>query len=365
MRESLAKWGGGLALLVALSSAAWGQQASAPTVDADGTLHVPAYLLPVPENLSPQAKDALIAQLRQNTTPPAAKDSGAPPPDIAAVRKGIADGARQTILHLRELYAVDIADETLGGVHALTVTPKAGAQKNRILINVHSGGFCVGAAADIGLLESIPIAALGRFKVVTLDYRLGPEHQFPAASEDVAAVYRALLKHYPAGGIGIYGCSAGGLLSAEAVAWLDHEKLPRPGAIGIFCASADARWAGESMFTVPPILGHAPADPKVPPHYDEQPYYGAGDLDSPLMSPVRSPALLAKFPPTLLITGTRAEEMGAAIHTHNALVKAGAVAELHVWEGMWHGFFVGTPDIPETQEAYAVTVRFFDRYLHP
>lgn len=350
-----------VAALAALLTAVYGAKAEpGGAVEADGTLHVPAYSLPLTDHLSREAKAALIEKLRQGATP---AQTGTPAPSITAVRKQIADGTVPAIKRLRTLYAVDIAEKTIGGVHAMEVIPKTGTTNGRVLVNLHGGGFNVGAAADIGLLESIPIAALGRVRVITLDYRQGPEHQFPAASIDVAAVYKALLKTYPASGIGIYGCSAGGLLSAQAVAWIDREKLPRPGAIGIFCASADAAWAGETLYSVPPKLGLAPRNPKAPMVYDEQSYYGAADLKSPLMSPVVSPELLAKFPPTLLITATRADEMSAAIDTHRQLVKAGAEAELHVWDGLWHGFFVGTPDIPESQEAYSVIVNFFDRHL--
>src|SRR5581483_976376 len=89
-------------------------------------------------------------------------------------------------------------------------------------------------------------AGLGGFKVITVDYRMFPEHKFPAASEDVAAVYRALLQHYKAADIGIFGCSAGGILTAQSVAWFQTHGLPRPGAIGIMCASAGGFGAGDS-----------------------------------------------------------------------------------------------------------------------
>jgi acetyl esterase/lipase len=86
------------------------------------------------------------------------------------------------------------------------------------------------------------------------------------------------------------------------------------------------------------------------------------DLRDPLVSPALYPELLARFPPTLVITGTRAGEMSAAVHTHTRLFAAGADAVLHVWEGMWHGFLEDI-DLPEAEEARAVIVRFFDRHL--
>jgi acetyl esterase/lipase len=78
---------------------------------------------------------------------------------------------------------------------------------------------------------------VGRIKVVAVDYRLGPENRFPAASEDVTNVYRELLKTYRPENIGIFGCSAGGMLSGQAIPWFLKEHLPLPGAIGVFCAS--------------------------------------------------------------------------------------------------------------------------------
>jgi hypothetical protein len=69
------------------------------------------------------------------------------------------------------------------------------------------------------LLESVPIASVGRFKVITVDYRQAPEATFPVASEDVAAVYKDLLKTYKPENIGVYRCSAGGALTAQAGAW--------------------------------------------------------------------------------------------------------------------------------------------------
>ena len=75
-----------------------------------------------------------------------------------------------------------------------------------------------------------------------------------------------------------------------------------------------------------------------------------------------SPALLAKFPPTLLITGSRDFTLSSVLHSQALLAAAGVDTELHVWDGMWHSFF-SDPEMPESREAYAVMVRFFDRRL--
>jgi acetyl esterase/lipase len=84
-------------------------------------------------------------------------------------------------------------------------------------------------------------------------------------------------------------------------------------------------------------------------------YFSDADTNDPLVTPILSSEVLSKFPPTLIITGTRAMEMSTAVHTHAQLVKLGVDADLHVWEGMFHGFFYN-PDVPESREAHAVIV---------
>jgi acetyl esterase/lipase len=248
--------------------------------------------------------------------------------------------------------------------------PKEGVaptNRERVLINLHGGGFmgCWPACAE---LESIPVAALGRIRVVSLDYRQGPKHKFPAASEDVAAAYRELLKKYQARDIGIYGCSAGGMLTGMAVAWFQQHDLPAPGAIGILCAGmtlAPTGFGGDAAYTTAAIgEGRTPPSPPRPETAGTTPlpYFAGIPLNDPLVAPASFPQVLAKFPPTLIVTGTRGFEMSSAVYTHAQLVKQGVDADLHVWEGMFHGFFYNT-DVPESRDCYDVIVKFFQKNL--
>ena len=85
-------------------------------------------------------------------------------------------------------------------------------------------------------------------------------------------------------------------------------------------------------------------------------------MNDPLVSPMHSPEILAKFPPTLLITGTRDFAMSGTIHTDAELTKRGVKTELHVWDGLFHGFFYNA-DVPESRDAFNVMISFFDRNL--
>jgi epsilon-lactone hydrolase len=249
-------------------------------------------------------------------------------------------------------YNVKMTPKTINGVYTEIFTPAEGvAEKNRhrVLINLHGGAF-LGGARTASHLESIPYASVGRIKVISVDYRMAPEHEFPAASEDVATVYKALLQEYKPENIGIYGCSAGGLLTAQSLAWFQREGLPKPGAVAMLCAAGYFWGDGDS--------GHIISAPDA----QKNSYLKNADLSDPLAFPGRSDGVLAKFPPSLLITSTRDFALSSVVHTHAQLVRLGVEADLHVWEGLAHAFTFN-PDFPESREAYDITVKFFDKHL--
>jgi len=324
----------------------------------DGLVHVPAYDLPLSIYMSEPARQAFRERA---TRLPAI----APGLSVADYRGAMdAHFYAPRLARALERFPAEIRSDTIAGVRVDWVMPVAGvspANRERVLINLHGGGFRVGAGLG-AQLESVPIAVAMGIAVVAVDYRQGPEHEFPAASEDVAAVYHTLLERYEPRNIGLFGLSAGGVLTAMTIAWLDRRNLPKPAAIGLFSAPAENVWGGDSRFTTPALFGF-PAPPAVPnPPPTGMPYVRAENLHDPLVSPAFAPDLLGRFPPTLLITGTRAGEMSAVVHSHARLVKAGVAADLHVWEGMWHGFLEDF-ELPEAGEARDVIIRFWRRHL--
>jgi epsilon-lactone hydrolase len=359
----------GLLMICALRA----KEASQTHVDPNGVVRVPELAVPLSSYMSEQAKQALIAYTRKPMNP-LWSDLNAP---IEKLRELDEAELRPSVERVKARYAVEIVERNIGGVRTRVVTPKAGvAPRNaqKVLIELHGGGFFTGAGGQ-ALLESIPVAALGGYKVIAVDYRQGPEHKFPAATEDVAHVYRELLKEHSASDVGLFGCSAGGSLAAMAVAWIQKEKLPKPGAIGIFSAGAFAgftappsspgAWGGDSRYVAPVLNGEPsmPIDAKdIPLPAVTTAYLDGADLQDPLASPALHPDVLAKFPPTLVLTGTRGFDMSAAVQTHRALVKAGVDADLRLWDGVGHCFFADA-DLPESQEAFHEMTKFFDRHL--
>lgn len=343
-----------LAAATLISVAAFAQDAS-PSVKPDGTVTSPALSIPYSSFASPQAREFFPKMLAEGSKAP---------PITAPIEQSRAFYDRlnsDRVTRMQKMYAVTIHRETIAGVGADAVLPAQGVSaenQHRLLINLHGGAFLWGAHSG-GLVEAIPVASVGRIKVITVDYRQGPEHTFPAASDDVEAVYRALLKQYKPQEIGIYGCSAGGILTGESVARLIADKLPVPGAIGTFCGSV-LDVDGDSSYVAPVLNGQG-----VPAHrlmLADLPYFHGANPRDPLVQPGLSPGLLAKFPPTLLITGTRDMTMSSVLASQEALDRAGVQTELRVWDGMWHSFF-SDPELPESQDAYRVMARFFLNHL--
>ena len=317
---------------------------------------MPTFAVPFSSFASPQAASNLAKALAQ---PPV--NFG---PDVAKARVFYGKYNDDRLAEVRRAFAFDVRHESMNGVGVDVVTPRAGIaprNRDRVLINIHGGAFMWGAGSG-AIVEAAPIAVTGRIKVVAVDYRLSPEHNYPAVSQDVTAVYRLLLRSYPARNIGIYGCSAGGMATAQTVAWLQTQNLPRPGAVATMCGSG-LPFAGDSMFIDGPLGGGKPLPAATAPtQLAPMPYMAGVSADDPVAYPGTSPRVLARFPPTLLIAGGRDFSASASTTMHRRLVAAGVDAESFVFEGMPHAFFVW-PDLPESKEAYAIIASFFDRRL--
>jgi epsilon-lactone hydrolase len=320
------------------------------TFDADGTAHI-TRVIPMPATVSPEAQKWLESLNQQKVGPP----------ESLAERRARTDIWRKTdSAEARKLYPVNVEETTMAGVRTDIITPliprgAATPETDRVLINLHGGGF----NSDSGsLIEGVPIANLAKIKVVSVYYRLAPENPFPAAVDDVVAVYRELLKKYKPHDIGIYGTSAGAILTAEVAVRLKQLGLPLPAALGIFSGLADFSRSGDSrqMFTLNGLPGRMElVDPK---HLPDDQYVGKTDRKDPVLSPLF--ADLHGMPPTLLITSTRDILLSDTTIFHRALLQAGDDAQLVVFEALPHAFWYHF-NFPETTEALQTMANFFDR----
>ncbi len=311
-------------------------------IDEHGTAYI-TRIVPVPETISPEAQESLVPE-----------GSGKEITDKSSAAH------KQTALEkYRSAYPGDIASSTIAGVPVHIVTPLTipPDKADRVLINLHGGGF----TADSGsLIESVPIANLTQSKVIAVLYRLAPEHPFPAAVDDTVAVYKELLKTYKAEKIAIYGSSAGAVLTPEVAVQIKQLGLPLPGALGVFSGGGDFTKTGDSQYIygVPGISGPPDTRPKGVQWLAV--YVGTTDPKNPVLSPFF--ADLHGMPPTLFMTSTRDMLLSDTTILHRAFLRAGVDARLVVFEGLNHCFWYN-PNLPESREADQIMARFFDRAL--
>jgi epsilon-lactone hydrolase len=323
-----------------------GPQTNSSVIDAQGTAHV-TRVVPVPTTVSPQAQE----MLRRSSS-----EGG--PPSLAQRRAGTDAWQSRAGERSRQLYPAKVNLTTIAGVPVREVTPLDASpmHPDRVLINVHGGGF----DSDSGsLTESIPIANLTHTRVVAVLYRLAPEHPFPAAVDDTIAVYKELLKSYKPAHIALYGTSAGAILTAEVAVRMKQLGLPLPGALGIFSGLGDFIRSGDSqaMYSLRGLSGSLPL-PADQSHASE--YVTSTDRKDPVLSPVY--ADLHGMPPTLFITSGRDSLLSGTIILHRAFLTSGVDARLIVFEALPHAFW-NDVDLPESKEAYGNMSDFFNEQL--
>jgi acetyl esterase/lipase len=343
----------GISTLALIALAVYGNAQSKPvsqqgsaTFDADGTAHI-TRVVPMPTTVSPEAQTWL--ESLTHTTPG---------PETLAERRARTDAWRaQDSAEARKLYPVNVEEAMTAGVRTDIITPMTmpGENKTRVLINLHGGGF----NSDSGsLIEGVPISNLAKMRVISVYYRLAPENPFPAAVDDVVAVYKELLKTYKPHSIGIFGTSAGAILTCEVTVKLKQLGLPLPGALGVFSSLADFSRPGDArqLFTLNGFPGQLqPVDPQ---HLPDNEYVGKTDRKDPVLSPLF--ADLHSWPPSLLVTSTRDLLLSDTAIFHRALLRAGDDSQLVVFEALPHAFWYHF-QLPETQEALELMAKFFDR----
>ncbi|NYF52267.1 alpha/beta hydrolase fold domain-containing protein [Tunturiibacter gelidoferens] len=336
-----------LAVLLALTSTLSAQQppqTNSSVLDANGTAHI-TRVIPVPTTISSEAQTSLRRPADAEHQTLAERRTAT---DAWQTRAGEAS---------RKAYPVNIESITIANVPVRNVLPLEDKHPDHVLINVHGGGF----NSDSGsFTESIPIANLTHTRVVSVLYRLAPEHPFPAAVDDTIAVYRDLLKTYKPTHIALYGTSAGAILTAEVAVRLKQLNLPLPAALGIFSGMGDFSQNGDSwsMYALRGLTGSLPVAGTQPRSTE---YTGTTDPKDPVLSPLY--ADLHGMPPTLFIASGRDILLSGTGILHRAFLRSGDDARLIVFEALPHAFW-NDISLPETKEAYSYMADFFSQRLN-
>jgi epsilon-lactone hydrolase len=345
-----------MTLSVAVLGASGIAQCVAAQSTPPGAREVPARVLPVPDTVSPQMQKIIGTPLSPtwNVYPKT-------PEEWKAQVAKTADAVVRGLPAMRAALKVNIEPMTIDGVKAFMLTPAVipPQNRNRLLIHVH-GGCYVNGPGESGTSEATMMAGFGGFKVLSVDYRMPPDHPFPAALDDAMTVWKAAQKMAPAKNMGIIGSSAGGGLTLAMVLKAKMDNLPLPGAIAPGTPMSDLTGAGDSFHTnamVDNVLiaYGASCDARA------AMYANGRDLKDPLLSPVYGD--MSGFPPTILNTGTRDLLLSNTVRVHRKLRQAGVEAALYVHEGQAHGGWYRDYTAPEAKETFEEIGRFLDKHL--
>jgi acetyl esterase/lipase len=284
----------------------------------------------------------------------AAEQTPPPSPDLTiderrkAVRDSCAKASKETVIR----HGVVLREIEIAGVPCLRVVPRS-VIEGRVILYIFGGGFMMGSP-----FEDLPIAAAladyVRTPVVCVDYRLAPEHPFPAGLEDVEAVAKALLQGTDK--IAFAGESAGGNLALALDQRLAGQGYRRADALAVMSPATDLEDTGDSgIADRDPLLRQARIA-------EVNAAYAPGrDLTDPELSPIYG-QYGDDTPPTMITTGTRDLFLSACVRQERVMRESGAEVTLRVWEGMGH-VFEYYPDLPEADLSLREIAGFLDRYL--
>jgi len=227
---------------------------------------------------------------------------------------------------------VTTSSGSLGGIPVVNVEV-AGADHASVIFYLHGGAYAIGtAASSVGLASDLARRAGAR--LVTVDYRLAPEHPHPAAIDDAVAAYRGLLDSaLGASAIAIAGESAGAGLAAATLVALKHAGLPQPSAAVLMSPWADLTLSSES------ISVKAAVDPALTPEGLRRravDYVAAGDRTAELVSPIF--ADLTGLPPLLIQAGSHEILLDDASGLAARAAAADVAVRLEVTPGVPHVF---------------------------
>jgi acetyl esterase/lipase len=314
-------------------------------------VRVEGRMVPFPQSVSPEARQRLASFVGPDGLPLGA-GQGQPALDDhagwAAARKVVEAIITQSMGPARAAIRSTIETLNLNGAVVHVATPPDAGHDPRAFLEIHGGALVHGGGEPCRLGAGVYADRFG-VRCYAVDYRLAPEHPYPAGLDDCVAAYRAVLERHAPEKVIVGGASAGGNLAAALMLRARDEGLPMPAALVLMTPELDLTESGDSFETNQRLdvvlVGRLT--------HSIQAYAAGQDLAHPYLSPLFGD--VAGFPPTFLQAGTRDMFLSNAARMHRALRRAGVEAELHVFEGMPHGGFMGAP---EDLEVAAETARF-------
>ncbi len=274
--------------------------------------------------------------------------------------QGATEGRRRSFEQMVDGFTIDVPARysrvNAGGVTAEWITAD-GSSDSRVVLYFHGGGYIIGSPRT----HRPMLAHLSRdsgARVLSLDYRLAPEHPFPAPVEDAVASYRWLLEEgFDPSRIALGGDSAGGGLTVAALVQIRYLGLPVPAAGVCVSPWVDMEGLGESMET------RAKADPMIVREgllLSAKTYLGGADPRAPLAAPLY--ADLRGLPPLLIQVGDAEVLLDDSTRLAGVAREAGVKVQMDVWDDMIHVWPLFAPILPEGKQAIAQAGEFIKKH---
>jgi monoterpene epsilon-lactone hydrolase len=250
-----------------------------------------------------------------------------------------------------------VTPTTLGGVRCDWLTPR-GARTDRAILYFHGGGYVGGSARSMRALAAW-VGAAARTRVCAVDYRLAPEHPFPAAFDDAMAVYGAVLAAgVTPGRLALLGDSAGGGLAVAAMLAARDRGVPLPAAAALISPWLDLTASGGSRDI------NAASDDVLALRHGAAlvaAYAGRHDPTQPYLSPLRGD--LRGLPPMLVQVSTSEILLDDSLALEAQGRAAGVAVTCDRWEGLPHDWQAAVPFAPEARDAVRALGGFLDARL--
>ncbi|MDD6206892.1 MAG: alpha/beta hydrolase [Clostridiales bacterium] len=228
---------------------------------------------------------------------------------------------------------VTVEECTIEDIHSEWAVVNRPHMKKYIILYCHGGGYMTGSCMYARTITS-KLADSTSMDVLSFDYRLAPEHPFPAALEDALKIWdHLMLLGYGARDIIVAGDSAGGNLALALVHKLKQQERLLPRGLILLSPWTDLTASGKTHQT------KAEIDPILNARYLEEvteAYAGGRDLTDPLVSPLFGD--FTGFPPTYIQVGGNEILLSDSTRLHKKMLKADVSAHLEVFRGMWHVF---------------------------
>jgi acetyl esterase/lipase len=228
----------------------------------------------------------------------------------------------------------------------------ANSDDSRLIVYYHGGGFLFGSSRSHRVVTS-HLARFMAAPVVSVDYRLAPEHPAPTAHDDCFAAYRwAIEQGFAPSSIALAGDSAGGNMALATAVRARDEGLPMPGCVVMMSPALDLAGDGDSHTR----LMNAPLLTKGLIDLFNRAYVGEGDLRSSRVTPFYSD--MSGLPPILIHVGSNELLLDDSLSIAERIEQAGTRVELKVWQDMVHCWQLYGPMLEESMQSIEEIARF-------